>query len=64
MAKSKHNTRCVHFLQGVELMKAVEAFIASRNLYQAKIIRAEIDANILATEYYVCAGIGFTKYLN
>lgn len=45
-------------------MKAVDAFIASRNLYQAKVIRAEIDAQILATEYYVCAGIGFTKYLN
>lgn len=45
-------------------MKAVDAFIASRNLYQSKIIRAEIDAQILATEYHVCAGLGFTKYLN
>ncbi len=43
--------------------KALE-FCHKINTYLLQIMRAEIDAEILATEYYVCAGLGFRKYLN
>ena len=64
MAKNKDHNRCSLVLHEFELMKAVESFLDSRTYYQSRIRLAEVRANILATEGYVCAGIGFTKYLN
>ena len=46
------------------LSEAIESFLQSRTRYQSRIKLAEVYANILATEYFVCCGIGFTKYLN
>lgn len=44
--------------------KAVNAYLKSRKFYLDQIKLAELYAEVMATEYYVCAGIGFTKYLN
>ncbi len=48
----------------VELNNEVEKYLNLKALIRARLLRTEIEAQILATEYYVCAGIGFTKYLN
>lgn len=47
-----------------EFHKAINAFLSENNRYKIMIKKAELYASILATEYYVCFGLGFTKYLN
>lgn len=47
-----------------DLNKAVNEYLKHDLKYRAKIMRAELDAQILATEYFVSAGLGFVKYLN
>jgi hypothetical protein len=51
-----------------EFHKAIDRYLLKKQIYQAKLMRVEIDsailAAILATEYFVCCKIGFTKYLN
>ena len=49
-------------LSGFE--EAVNQYLNSYLKYNIKIMKAERNAEILATEYFVCAGLGFTKYLN
>lgn len=52
------------------LNKAVDDYIEEyrkykkETKYRAKIMQAEMDAEVLATEYFVSAGLGFVKYLN
>lgn len=52
------------FLRDAEFHEAVNAYLKSRKFYFDQIKLAGLYAEVMATEYYVCAGIGFTKYLN
>jgi len=47
-----------------ELNSEVEKYLRLKSLIRSRLVKAHIYASILATEYYVCAGIGFVKYLN
>lgn len=46
------------------LDQAIDTYLKSRQFYFDQIKIAELYADVLATESYVCFGIGFTKYLN
>lgn len=46
------------------LDKAIDEYFKSRRFYYDQIRIAELYADVMATEYFVCAGIGFKKYLN
>lgn len=58
------NFRIMDINRDPEFHKAINAFLSEHDRYQIMIKKAELFASILATEYYVCAGIGFVKYLN
>jgi hypothetical protein len=47
-----------------ELNKEVDKYLKLKGIVRSRLVKAHIYASILATEYYVCAGLGFTKYLN
>lgn len=51
-------------LEDAGFHKAVNAYLKSRKFYFDQIKLAELYAEIMATESYVCFGIGFIKYLN
>lgn len=48
----------------IDFNNAVESHIRAKLVYKSAIKKASMYADILATEYFVCAGIGFIKYLN
>lgn len=61
----KFNFEVKHVFElDADFHKAVDAFLSSRDFYYAKLRLAQIYAEVLATESYVCCKMGFTKYLN
>lgn len=47
-----------------EFYDEIHRSLHSQYIYYTRLKKAEIYSKVLATESYVCAGIGFTKYLN
>lgn len=48
----------------INFNNAVESHLRAKLEYKSAIKKASMYADILATEYFVCAGLGFIKYLN